>query len=480
MQEDRAPKVFISYSWSCQQSVKDLAERLVSQGVDVVLDLWYLKEGQDKYAFMEQSVNDPEITKVLIICDEAYARKANNRIGGVGDETVIISPELYGNMKQEKFIPVIMEKDENGKPYVPAYIKSRIYIDLSEEERYEEEYEKLLRNIYEKPLYRKPALGKRPDWLDEENINLFPLTDLIKQMRGASSEKKQRSLISRFLDEYVSTVKTFVVNVDTPEGVYKQFVAMKEVRDVFLDLLPILAETELSFADTICDVFENFYNTWIDSNQYPDGLSDEESEIALIHIWELFVCVIAYLRHTKDYASIHSILMHTYFLRRDQYNNTIKIRNYCAFRVYPFALEERYKPNTEFKRHHTLMGDELCKRREKLPIYTKQNLAGTDLFLYQVFSGLDMTLGDEPRLDAYWFPTCYIYAHGSLEEWIKMKSKQYCERYMFSLFGVHSIDQLKERLSKCIFDEKMRYNRCFDSAPAILNSISLDEIGSVN
>ena len=66
MQEDKTPKIFISYSWSSDEIVVPLAQRLVSHGVEVVLDKWDLKEGQDKYAFMEQCVNDPKITKVLI------------------------------------------------------------------------------------------------------------------------------------------------------------------------------------------------------------------------------------------------------------------------------------------------------------------------------------------------------------------------------------------------------------------------------
>ena len=195
MQEDRQPKIFISYSWTSDVLVMELAERLVSHGVDVVLDKWELKEGQDKYAFMERCVNDSEITKVLIVCDKVYAQKADGRTGGVGDETVIISSEIYGNMRQEKFIPVIAEKDEEGTPYVPAYIKSRIYIDLSESDKYESEYEKLLRNIYEKPQFTKPKLGKKPEWLDEEKTNFFPLKDLIRQIRGSSTENKRKSCI---------------------------------------------------------------------------------------------------------------------------------------------------------------------------------------------------------------------------------------------------------------------------------------------
>ena len=103
MMSENTRKVFISYSWAVQDRVVELAERLVANGVDVVLDVWDLMPGHDKYAFMEQSVNDQTVNKVLIICDKTYTEKADARQGGVGDETVIISPEIYGKVRQEIF-----------------------------------------------------------------------------------------------------------------------------------------------------------------------------------------------------------------------------------------------------------------------------------------------------------------------------------------------------------------------------------------
>ena len=51
LQIDKIPKIFISYSWSSDALVLELANRLVFHGVDVVLDKWDLKEGNDKYEF---------------------------------------------------------------------------------------------------------------------------------------------------------------------------------------------------------------------------------------------------------------------------------------------------------------------------------------------------------------------------------------------------------------------------------------------
>jgi hypothetical protein len=50
-------KAFISYSWSSpehEQWVIDLAEQLCNDGVDIQLDKWGLKEGHDKFSFMEK------------------------------------------------------------------------------------------------------------------------------------------------------------------------------------------------------------------------------------------------------------------------------------------------------------------------------------------------------------------------------------------------------------------------------------------
>ena len=62
--KDKIYKVFISYSWTNDthiEKVMHLAQRLVYEGIDVVLDKWDLEEGQDKYAFMERCVTDSTV-----------------------------------------------------------------------------------------------------------------------------------------------------------------------------------------------------------------------------------------------------------------------------------------------------------------------------------------------------------------------------------------------------------------------------------
>lgn len=482
MQDDSVSKVFISYSWSSEVLVLELAQRLVSHGVDVVLDKWDLKEGQDKYAFMERCVNDPEIKKVLIICDKVYTQKANDRTGGVGDETVIISSEIYGNMKQEKFIPIIAEKDDDGKPYVPAYIKTRIYIDLSDVDTYETEYEKLLRNIYEKPQFTKPKLGKRPEWLDEEKTNFFPLKDLLRQIQGSNTDNKRKNCISRFQTAYIDTLKEYFEKGVKPERVYEIFLNTKPVRDIFLDFVETISAVESNYAEILAECFETMYNqlTCIKTFE-PDANSASGNDFDVFKnlIWELFICVIAFMRHIKDYASINILLTYTYFLETNTFGGAIKQNNYTAFRHHSRVIEDYYKPKTEMKDKFTLMGHVICNEREKLPIYSKKAIAEADLFLYQVCNAYELAEGEQNWRDIYWFPTFYVYVASIPVEWEKMKSRRYCKKMMI-LFGVDSIDALKEVIKKCTFDEKMKYSGSWDAAPAILNYIKVEEIGTLN
>lgn len=121
------PKVFISYSHSSdsyKDQIRDFATMLRSHGIDATFDGWELSGGNDLNAFMEQSIKDAD--KVIIACDKNYSDKANNRSGGAGIETYIISPEVYKKHNQNKYIPVIFEKDIDENVYTPDYLKGRV------------------------------------------------------------------------------------------------------------------------------------------------------------------------------------------------------------------------------------------------------------------------------------------------------------------------------------------------------------------
>lgn len=486
MQTDKIPKVFISYSWNKSDFARELAEKLTNDGVLVVFDQWDLRPGQDKYVFMELSVNDSEITKVVILCDRTYADRANNREGGVGDETLIISSEVYEKAEQRKFIPVIIERDKDGAAYVPAYIKSRIYIDLSDGGIYGEEYEKLVRDIYEKPLYTRPPIGQRPSFLDVQKTNLFPLKELIRQIRDSKTESRRRKLIAQFYAAYVDILKKFFITSPTGEQAFQSFLEMKPVRDLFLNFIENIAESDTDsdsdYAETIASLFERLFNDISNIHTFDpvaNHVSDDDIDIYKIHVWELFICVVAYLRYISAYRAIHTLLTYSYYLETSIYGGVKAYDNYTGFQYRGHLIEEVYKPTTDDRNYYTLLGKTIYTQRENLPIYRKELLAETDLFLYQVCNAYDLVGDRNPRLGIYWFPTLYVYTKGEALEWNRMKSRRFC-RKLFPLFDVDSIEGLKEIISKCTFDGAVCYRMCYRAAPNILDYIKVEEIGIIN
>lgn len=172
------PHVFVSYSWTSlahQAWVLEFAKKLAGDGVHVIFDQWDLGPGQDAFAFMEKMVTDPTVTKVLMICDRAYATKADGRTGGVGVEAQIISPQLYraNSADQTRFAAACLELDPSGQPYVPTFYRGRIHFDFTHRDT-DDAYERLLRWAFDRPAQARPALGAMPASLSSPVTNPGP------------------------------------------------------------------------------------------------------------------------------------------------------------------------------------------------------------------------------------------------------------------------------------------------------------------
>jgi len=155
------PVVFLSYSHDSRehkQWVAKLAAALRTKHVEVIFDQWDLEPGDDVPKFMERAVKSAD--RVLMVCSEPYVRKANDGMGGVGYEAMIVTGELVRDLGTRKFVPLI--RQGGGDSVVPDCVSTRLYINFSDDTEFESALEKLVETIHQVAGHAKPPLGPHP------------------------------------------------------------------------------------------------------------------------------------------------------------------------------------------------------------------------------------------------------------------------------------------------------------------------------
>ncbi len=139
------PLIGISYCHSARKVAEQVCSRLERDGFKVLIDFKDLKYGHDMNFFMEELIT--ETGKLIILIDDEYAQKADNRSGGVGTETFLISSEMYAQVLPDRFIPCALKKDGHGNFVLPRYLKSRRCADFTSDEQIDRNWESVLAHI---------------------------------------------------------------------------------------------------------------------------------------------------------------------------------------------------------------------------------------------------------------------------------------------------------------------------------------------
>ncbi len=361
------PKLFVSYSWSSpqhEQWVLQLATELRESSVDVILDKWDLKEGHDANAFMEKMVTDAEIKKVILVCDRKYSEKADKRSGGVGTEAQIISPEIYQRADQEKFVAVIVEKDDKGQPYLPTYYKSRVYIDFSDSDQYAKSFEQLLRWVFDKPIYVKPDLGSKPAFLEETSAISLGIGS--RYSRSMEAIRNSRSYAIGALEEYFNT---FVANLENfriagsgpefPDKVVENVELFLPYRNEAVQLFSALAQYNNTGAQT---QLHGFFEKLIPYLSRPEDVLnyrvwDFDNFRFIVH--ELFLYCIAVLLKYGTFNAVASLLDYRYYIGNNPDSGTDLMQSFVVFCPHLKSLvykQERLSPRRLSLRAEMLKG----------------------------------------------------------------------------------------------------------------------------
>lgn len=429
------PKLFISYCWSSPEHegwVLRLGTELRENGVDVILDKWDLKEGNDANAFMEKMVSDEEIKKVILVIDEQYSDRANSRKGGVGTETQIISAEVYESVDQNKFVAVIASRDPEGKAKLPVFYKSRIYIDLSDDELYGKNFEQLLRWIYDKPLNVKPEIGKKPAFLDEEEQ--VSLGTSVAFRRLVEAIKNNRSHANGALVEYLNlfseNFSRFRLEPSNGANDFDQKVVDSidqfiPFRNELVEVFGAIAQYDQTTASA--PVIHKFFESLIPFLNRPEGVNSwykwDWDNLKFIIQESLILCVSIFLKYER-FDIVAYLLNQRYYIEMDDRYGRSTMASFGVFRNYLESLNHR---NSRLKLQRLSVHADMIKERCTDSGVSFNTIMQADFVLYlaEALQGLK-----EDRRQEWWPETLVFrsFHGGTFEIFLRSESIEYFSR----------------------------------------------------
>lgn len=474
------PKAFISYSWTSpghQARVLQWAEQLVADGIDVILDVYDLKEGHDKFAFMERMVTDSSVTHVLVICDKSYSEKADARKAGVGTESQIISKEVYEKVDQTKFIPIATELSETGDPFVPAFLKSRIWLDFSSHEAANANWERLVRLIFGKPLHQKPELGKPPVYISEDSASpASPAISKYNALRQAILQDKRGLSIYRrdFLDACMAYADGLRVreqpNLDSfGTKILNDCGKLKQVRNHLVDW--VLLESEASSSDDFCQALLNVLERLRELKSRPSEINawnDSWFEAHSVFVYETFLYIIAALLKTNSFGVLREIFTSHYLVPETQRSGDMDFESFVVFWGRSETLNSVLAP--EGHRLYSPAAELIKRQADRDDIPFKAVMEAELLTLLMAFL----------TPDGWWYPQTLHYASYGREFPFFLRATQHKHFEKLAMItGISEAEELRKAAKeghKRMVEERWLNSRFEQSCWSLMNIDKLDTI----
>ena len=461
--EETAPKLFISYSWTTPEHVDwaiELATDLRESGVDVILDKWHLREGHDGHAFMEQMVTNKEIKKVLLICDKGYVGKANEREGGVGTETQIITPEIYGQQDQDKFVAIVAERDDDGRAYVPVFYGSRIFIDLSDETTRAENFEHLLRWIFDKPLYMPPPIGDRPAFLatEDETIALGTSSRFRRAVDAIQQNRKNTlALVSEYFECLTGEFEKLRIvsngNEDFDDLVIHNIESFLPYRNEAIKVFLLLARNlETNESGIVAHRFLEGIIPYMNRMENMHGSREWDYDNFRFIVHELFLYAVACFLRYERFNIVSTLVGENYFLLEDSGYGDSGMTSFRAFRQHTSSIEHR---NRRLELNRLSLRADLLEKRSKESGIDFRHLMQADFVLFL------RDRVDNANNEFYWWPETLLYACSRprvFEIFARSQSIRYFNR-MKCVLGVDDKGEITRVLEVLLADPQGRIPR---------------------
>lgn len=454
--------VFVSY---CHKDVTEewidkLATSLGRYGINCIVDIYDLQLGQDLNYFMEQI---KRVDKVLILLGKEYKERANDRKAGVGTETQIISNDVYNDVEQTKFIPIVVNKDENGEAYLPYYLEARLYTDFSDDSLFAKNIDELARQIHKLPKRVKPIVTAPPQFLIRKSESSLLMKD------------------DMTFDDFIAVVLEEMENIkcshndfkdEEDEAIVRKIEESKELRDYFIKGFWKAVDDQSITTEKIILFLERAYCI---ADIYKDGTYYEaQNDGCHFFLHEIIIYIIAILYKKQKFVMIRQLIKTTYFPDTSYAREGIRLE---SFYFYLKSLDYR---NTRLNLgRRSIHADLLMQRANIKDIdinFADVRLADNLILMLSEW----FTKSEKGYI--YWYPVTIVYATFGQDNCLQLR-KYLLSQSRFEeireLFGVKNEKEFLKRYNELLGilkEENRRSGMC--TIPSICSIVKPGELFS--
>lgn len=255
---------------------------------------------------------------------------------------------MYSKVRQSKFIPVVCEFDDSGEPFLPTFLKSRIWIDFSSPEAANENWEQMIRLLYGKPAHEKPTLGKAPTYVTTDvTVPASPAVAKFAALRQAIIQEKRGLKLYRqdfleacyvYADALRIRQRPDVTNMG--ERVLEDCGKLKLVRDHIVDW--VLLESEVNPSEEFGEALITVLERLLELKARPPEVNSWNEvwfEAHRVFVYETFLYIVAALLKTNSFGILHLILTSHYLLPETEAHGPKQFDTFDAFYGYSEALQ---------------------------------------------------------------------------------------------------------------------------------------------
>lgn len=387
-----------------------------------------------------------------------------------------MSDEIYSKAEQTKFLPIVVEKENDGMIYKPHFLKSRIHIDMSSDDCYEMGYEQLLRDIFDKPLIKKPALGSMPAFLETDEPVLLSTAKEQRFLKAKNEENSSfKDWVERYFVKLIVSLDQFKISFrggktkDLVVLVEKSIDSMQVVNNDFINFLETVSANEECKGEQFVDFFENLLQYYEDNNI---NLATSNSVSYLVNDnyrffnYELFLSFAAIMLKHQRFDIIRDVVSADFCILSNRMGREVMPLNYAEFQKYNYTLD-RLKKNLT---NSSLISEAATSLKSKMEGKLFEEMVEADILLYY----LSLVRTKTEEVYDTWYPELSIY-NSNFTILPKLASCRYFEKAKF-LFGVETKESFVT-LIKGLKDNLQRVG--YHHIPSVQQGLGIDKVCSL-